>query len=47
MHPLFGEYDLVAKIEANDLEVLGDIVVNRLRVVEGVVNTKTLAGTKF
>lgn len=47
LHPLFGEYDLIAKIEANDLEALGDIVVNKLRVVEGVVNTKTLAGTKF
>lgn len=47
LHRLFGEYDLIAKVEASDLETLGDIVVNKLRVVEGVVNTKTLAGTKF
>jgi len=35
LHPLFGEYDLIAKIEAEDFEKLAEI------------DTKTLTGTKF
>lgn len=47
LHPLFGEYDLIAKVEAPDIDTLGQIVVSRIRSVEGIVDTKTLAGTKF
>ena len=47
LHPLFGEYDLIAKIDAEDFEKLGSIVVNKIRSIEGVVDTKTLTGTKF
>jgi DNA-binding Lrp family transcriptional regulator len=42
IHPLFGEYDLIAKIEAEDFEKLGSIVVNKIRSIEGVIDTKTL-----
>ena len=47
LHPLFGEYDLIAKIEAEDFDQLGNIVVNKIRTIEGVIDTKTLTGTKF
>lgn len=47
LHPLFGEYDLIAKVEATDFDALGHIVVQRIRVVDGVTETKTLTGTKF
>ena len=47
LHALFGEYDVIAKIEAEDYEKLGKIVVNKIRVIEGVIDTKTLTGTKF
>jgi DNA-binding Lrp family transcriptional regulator len=47
LHPLFGEYDLIAKIEAEDFEKLGSLVVNRIRSIEGVIDTKTLTGTRF
>jgi len=47
LHPLFGEYDLLAKIEADDFDSLGDIVVNKIRSIEGIIDTKTLTGTKF
>ena len=47
LHPLFGEYDLIAKIEAASFENVGDIVVNKIRSIEGIIDTKTLAGTKF
>lgn len=47
VHPLFGEYDLIAKIQTRDLNVLGEIVVNRIRSIPGVIDTKTLAGVRF
>ena len=47
LHPLFGEYDLLAKIEGDDFENLGVIVVNKIRSIEGILDTKTLMGTKF
>ena len=47
LHPLFGEYDLIAKIEAPDLNQLGQIVVDKVRSIAGVIDTKTLTKTKF
>ena len=47
LHPLFGEYDLLAKIEGDDSDNLGAIVVNKIRSIDGVIDTKTLTGTKF
>jgi DNA-binding Lrp family transcriptional regulator len=44
LHPLFGEYDLIAKIVTKDYEALGDIVVNKIRSITGVLDTKTLTG---
>ena len=47
LHPLFGEYDLIAKIDANDFEELGTIIVNKIRAITGVLDTKTLTGLTF
>ncbi len=47
LHPLFGEYDLIAKIEAEDFNVLGQVVVDKIRSIAGVIDTKTLTGIKF
>jgi DNA-binding Lrp family transcriptional regulator len=47
LHPLFGEYDLIAKVEAEDFNELGQIVVDRIRTIHGVIDTKTLTGIKF
>jgi len=47
LHPLFGEYDLIAKIETGDFNNLGQIVVDKIRTVNGVIDTKTLTGIKF
>jgi len=47
LQPLFGEYDLIAKIEAEDFEKIGEIVINKVRSVKGVIDTKTLTGTRF
>jgi DNA-binding Lrp family transcriptional regulator len=47
LHPLFGEYDLIAKIDAPDFEELGTIIVNKIRSITGVLDTKTLTGLTF
>ncbi|NOR17008.1 Lrp/AsnC family transcriptional regulator [candidate division WOR-3 bacterium] len=42
---LFGEFDIIAKIEADDFASLGNIVVNKIRTIEWIIDTKTLTGT--
>lgn len=46
LHPLFGEYDLIAKIEAEDFENFSVVVVNKIRSIKGVIDTKTLTGIR-
>lgn len=47
VHPLFGEYDLIVKVEAPDFDALGQVIVGRIRTIPGVLTTKTFAGTKW
>ena len=46
VHPLFGEYDILVKIEALDIDQIGEIVIKKIRSLTGVMDTKTLIGTK-
>lgn len=41
---LFGDHDLIVKLEADALSTIAKSVVEHIRSVEGVINTKTLAG---
>ncbi|OGS64575.1 MAG: AsnC family transcriptional regulator [Euryarchaeota archaeon RBG_19FT_COMBO_69_17] len=43
LYPLFGEYDLIAKVEADSYEQIGSVVVTKIRSIDGVKATKTLA----
>ena len=47
IYPLFGEYDLIIKIDFDDFQSMGEFIVNEIRSLNGVINTKTLTGTKF
>ncbi len=47
LYPLFGEYDLIAKIEASTYDQIGEIVVSRIRAIDGIKTTKTLAKMTF
>jgi len=47
LYPLFGDYDLIAKVEATDYNMIGEIVVSKIRAIEGVRTTKTLARMSF
>lgn len=46
VHPLFGEYDILLKIETVDIDSIGEIVISKIRSIKGVTDTKTLIGTK-
>lgn len=47
LYPLFGEYDLIAKVEAEDYNTIGEVVVAKIRSIEGVRTTKTLTKITF
>jgi DNA-binding Lrp family transcriptional regulator len=47
LHPLFGEYDLIAKIEAKDYESIGEIIIHKIKIIEGITDTKTLTGIRL
>ena len=40
---LFGDYDLIVKIEASNMGEIARHVVESIRAIPGVANTKTLA----
>lgn len=44
---LFGEYDLIAKIQADDEAALTRCIVEQVRVISGIKDTKTLIGTEL
>jgi len=44
LEELYGEYDLIAKVEVEDFAELGRLVTDRIRAVKGVIDTKTLTG---
>jgi DNA-binding Lrp family transcriptional regulator len=47
LHSLFGKYDIIAKIEAKDYESVGDIVIRKIRTIDGILYTSTLTGIKL
>ena len=47
IHPSFGEYDLIAKIEAEDYESIGEIILQKIKTIKGITDTKTLTGIKL
>lgn len=47
IHPLFGEYDIIAKVNADDFQVLGEAIVDTVRTIPGVIETRTLTGVSL
>jgi DNA-binding Lrp family transcriptional regulator len=41
-HPLFGEYDIILKLDAESHDKIASIVVDSIRKIPGVIDTKTL-----
>ena len=46
VHPLFGEYDILVKIECGDIDQIGEVVIKKIRSLTGIIDSKTLIGTK-
>ena len=44
---LFGEYDLIARVQAEDEYDLTRCIVDEIRPMEGIVDTKTLIGAEL
>ena len=44
---LFGDYDLIVKLVAENLSSIATAVVNTIRQIPGVIDSKTLAGAEF
>ena len=45
IHPLFGEYDLIVKIDCDDFQSMGEFITNEIRSLKGIIATKTLTST--
>jgi DNA-binding Lrp family transcriptional regulator len=42
IHPLLGEYDLIAKIESAGHENIGESIIKKIRTIDGITDTRTL-----
>ena len=44
---LFGEFDLIAKVQSDDEFTLTRVIVEEIRPISGIVDTKTLLGAEI
>lgn len=44
VHPLFGDYDMLIKMEIKTVEKASELILNKIRGIDGIVTTKTLTG---
>jgi uncharacterized protein with GYD domain len=44
---VFGEFDIITKIEADDDATLTRCIIEEVRAIEGVVDTRTLIGAEI
>ncbi len=47
LHPIIGEYDLIAKIEVPDVDELTEVMLKKSRPISGILNTKTMTSVSF
>jgi DNA-binding Lrp family transcriptional regulator len=47
VHQLFGQYDMIARIETKDYDMLCDIVLSKIRTIQGVTSSRTLIAARF
>jgi DNA-binding Lrp family transcriptional regulator len=44
LHPVSGEYDIIAKIQAKDYKSIAEIILQKIKTIEGIIEIKTLTG---
>ncbi len=47
IYTLFGEYDIIIKVVSNDYSNLEHIMVEKIRTIDGIIDTKTLVVIKL
>jgi DNA-binding Lrp family transcriptional regulator len=47
VHPLLGEFDIIVRIDTEDMSEIGKLVIQDIRSISGVVDTKTLTEIKL
>jgi DNA-binding Lrp family transcriptional regulator len=47
IYPIFGEYDFLVLIKATNVDKIGDILIKKIRIIDGVIDTITLTETKL
>ncbi len=47
VHPLFGEYDFIMRVKAEDADNLANQIIERVRNIPGVSHTKTYLEASF
>jgi DNA-binding Lrp family transcriptional regulator len=47
VYPIFGEYDFLVKLVYEDINSLGAIIFQKIRVIRGVLDTITLTEAKI
>ena len=46
-HILFGDFDIISKLEEKDFEQIAEDIIEKIRKIEGVLETKTFPCTQF
>ncbi|MEM4233411.1 MAG: Lrp/AsnC ligand binding domain-containing protein [Thermoplasmata archaeon] len=47
VHQLFGQFDMIVRMETKDYDVLCDEVLGKIRTIPGVTSTRTLITARF
>ncbi len=47
VHQLFGQYDIIARMETGDYDKLCDVVLEKVRTIPGVTGSRTLICARF
>lgn len=47
IYPIFGEYDFLVLVRVKNIDQIGKIVINKIRIIDGIVDTITLTETKI
>lgn len=46
IHALYGEYDIICKVEAPNYNAVGEVVVDKIRKIHGVIDTRTMTAIR-
>lgn len=47
VHQLFGQFDLIVRVETKDYDTLCDMVLGKFRTIPGVTSSRTLITARF